>query len=57
METLCMATVPDDDQGVKLGPPYPTACLPRDVSTGVRGWPIRYPDVYPGGMVGYRSTQ
>jgi hypothetical protein len=37
--------------------PHPSACLPRDASTDIRGWPIHYPDVHPGGMVEYRLTR
>jgi hypothetical protein len=36
--------------------PHPSACLPLNTSTGIRGWPMHYPDVHPGGMVGYHPT-
>jgi hypothetical protein len=34
-----VATVHDNYQRVELGPPYRSACLPRDTSMGIRGWP------------------
>jgi hypothetical protein len=40
------------DQGDDQGPPHPSARLPRDTSTGIRGWPMHYPDVHTLGMVG-----
>jgi hypothetical protein len=40
------------DQGDNQGPPHPSARLPHDTVTGIRGWPMHYPDVYPLGMVG-----
>jgi hypothetical protein len=52
-----MAIVHNDGQGVKLGPPHPSARLPHDVSMGIHEWPIRYPGLHPVGMVGYRLTQ
>jgi hypothetical protein len=39
------------DQGDDQGPPHPSAHLPRDTATGIRGWPMHYPDVHPLGMV------
>jgi hypothetical protein len=55
-QTPWVATVHDDYQRVKPGPPYPSACLPRDTSTGIRGWPPHYPNVHPLSMVGCRPT-
>jgi hypothetical protein len=52
-----MATVHNDDQRVEPDPPYSSARLPRDVSMGIRGWPIHCPNLHPGGMVGYDPTQ
>jgi hypothetical protein len=40
-----VATIHDDYQRVKSGPPYPSAGLPRDTSLGIRGWPPHYPNV------------
>jgi hypothetical protein len=37
--------------------PNPSACLPRDTSMGIRGWPMHYLNVHPGGMVWYRPTR
>jgi hypothetical protein len=56
-KTPWVTTIYDDYQGVKPGPPYPSACIPRDTSMGIRGCPTHYPNVHPGGMVGYRPTQ
>jgi hypothetical protein len=36
--------------------PHPSACLPHDTSTGIRGWPTHYYNVYPLSNVGYRPT-
>jgi hypothetical protein len=39
-----VATVHDDYQRVELGPPHPSACLPRDTTLwDIRGWPMHYP--------------
>jgi hypothetical protein len=44
--------------GRKLdGTGLPSVRLPRDTSTGIRGWPIHYPDLHPGGMVRYHPTR
>jgi hypothetical protein len=51
-----VAIVRDDDQGVEPDPPYPSARLPCDVSTGIRGWPIHYPDLDTVVVVGYHPT-
>jgi hypothetical protein len=40
------------DQGDDSGTPHPSARLPRNTVTGIRGWPMHYPDVHPLGMVG-----
>jgi hypothetical protein len=40
------------DQGDDPGPPHPSARLPRDTVTGIRGWPMYYPDVHLLDMVG-----
>jgi hypothetical protein len=40
-----VATVHDDYQRVESGPPYPSAGLPRDTSSGICGWPPHYPNV------------
>jgi hypothetical protein len=40
------------DQGDDPDPPHPGARLQRDTSTGIHGWPMHYPDVHTGGMVG-----
>jgi hypothetical protein len=45
------------DQRVGQVLPHPSARLSHDTSMGIRGWPIHYPDVHPGGMVGYRPTR
>jgi hypothetical protein len=37
--------------------PHPSTRLPRDTSMDIRGWPMYYLDVHPGGMVGYHLTQ
>jgi hypothetical protein len=34
------------DQGDDLGPPHPSASLPCDTSTGIRGWPMHYPGIH-----------
>jgi hypothetical protein len=39
MKTPRVATVHNDYQRVEPGPPYPSASLSRDTSTGIRGWP------------------
>jgi hypothetical protein len=38
-------------QGDDPGPPHSSARLSRDTTTGIRGWPMRYPIVHPLGMV------
>jgi hypothetical protein len=38
-----VAIVHNDYQSVKLNLSYPTACLPRDTSVGIYGWPTHYP--------------
>jgi hypothetical protein len=40
------------DQGDDQGPPHSSARLPCDTATGIRGWPMHYPDVHPLGMGG-----
>jgi hypothetical protein len=40
------------DQGDDQGPPHPSARLPRDTATGIRGWPMNYPDAHSLGIVG-----
>jgi hypothetical protein len=40
------------DQGDDQGPPHPSAHLPRDIVTGIRGWSMHYLDVHPLRMVG-----
>jgi hypothetical protein len=35
--------VHENYQRVELDPPYPSARLPRDTLTGIRGWPMHYP--------------
>jgi hypothetical protein len=52
MKTPRVVTVRDNDQRDDPGLPHPSACLPRDVSTGIHGWLVHYPNVHPGGMVG-----
>jgi hypothetical protein len=37
--------------------PHPSARLPHDTVTGIRGWPMHYPDVHPLGTVGYHPTR
>jgi hypothetical protein len=37
--------------------PHPSAHVPRDTLMGICGWPMHYPDVHPGGMVGYHPTR
>jgi hypothetical protein len=56
MKTRRMATFRDviKESGWVL--PHPGACLTRDTSTIIRGWPMHYPDVHSGGMLGYRLT-
>jgi hypothetical protein len=56
-ETQRVATISDNDQGVESGPPYPSARILHDFSTGIRLWTLYYLDLHPGGMVGYRPTQ
>jgi hypothetical protein len=36
---------------------HPSARLPRDTLTSIRGWPMHYPNVHTGGMVGYHPTR
>jgi hypothetical protein len=57
MKTLRVTTIHDDYQGVEPSAPHPSVGLPRDTSTGIRGWPPHYPSLYLLGMVGCRSTQ
>jgi hypothetical protein len=52
-----MIIVHDDYQRVEPGSAYPSAGLPRDISTGIRGWPPHYPSVHPLSTVGCRPTQ
>jgi hypothetical protein len=56
-KTPRVAIVHDYYQRVKLGPPYPSASLPRDTSTGIHGWHPHYPTVHLLGMVGCHTTQ
>jgi hypothetical protein len=44
METPHAKKIHEDNQGVEPGPPYPIARVPHDVSTGIRRWPMHYPD-------------
>jgi hypothetical protein len=37
--------------------PHPNACLPRNISMGIYGWPTHYPSVHPLSKVGYRPTR
>jgi hypothetical protein len=58
MKTPRVATIHNDDQRVKPGPPYPSGRLPCDTTLGaIHGWPMRYPFYHLRGMVGYRPTQ
>jgi hypothetical protein len=43
MKTPRVATIHDDYQRVESGPPYPSARLPHDTSTGIHRWPMHYP--------------
>jgi hypothetical protein len=52
-----MATILNVGQGDDPGPLHPSTRLPRDVSTGVSGWPVHYLGLHPIGMVGYRPTR
>jgi hypothetical protein len=56
-KTPHVAIVHDNYQRVKPGPSYPSACLPRDTSTSIRGWSTHYPDLHSVGMVGYRPIR
>jgi hypothetical protein len=48
--------VHDDYQRVESGPYYPSAGLPHDTLTGIRGWPPHYPFYHPLSMVGCHPT-
>jgi hypothetical protein len=45
-QTLRMATIHNDNQGNDPGSPHPSARLPCNVSTDIRGWPIHYPGLH-----------
>jgi hypothetical protein len=52
-----VTTVHNDFRRVELDPPYTSAHLPRDTSTGIHSWPPHYPFYHLLSMVGYRPTQ
>jgi hypothetical protein len=42
MKAQQVEIVHDDYQRIRPGPPYPSAHLPRDTLTGIRGWLMHY---------------
>jgi hypothetical protein len=57
LKTPQVATVQDAIKESGRVLPHPNAHLPHDISTGIRGWPMHYPDVHPGDVVGYHPTR
>jgi hypothetical protein len=45
-KTPQVTIVHDDYQGIEPNPLHPSACLSRDTSMSIRGWPVHYPGIH-----------